>query len=260
MIPVDKDLTILQGKTFSLPIRWEVEPYVYKAVTDISQTAPVQITCVGHGVPDGWRVAVVSAKGMTQINAANTPPKDSDYVVATVVDADTLELNTINAAGFKPYTSGGYVQYRTPKDLTGFTARMSIKDKHATTYANLWKASTAYAEGTRCVIADGTVLIATTAGTSDTTEPTGAGADGTVTWAADTTFSGARELLSLTTTNGFIVVDDAAYSIELTLPEATTQAIEWKKGVYDLELVSSGGDVSCLLRGNVAVVNEVTKP
>lgn len=129
MIPVDKDLTILQGKTFNLPIRWEVEPYVYKEVTGISQTAPAIIECVGHGVPDGWRVAVVSAKGMTQINAANTPPKDSDYVVATAVDADTLELNTVNAAGYKPYTSGGYIQYRTPKDLTGFTARMSIKDK-----------------------------------------------------------------------------------------------------------------------------------
>ena len=201
MIPVDKDLTILQGKTFSLPIRWEVEPYVYKPITGISQAAPAIVDCTGHGVPDGWRVAVVSVKGMTQINAASNPPKDNEYVVATVVDADTLELNTVNSSGYKPYTSGGYVQYRTPKDLTDYSARMSIKDK-----------------------------------------------------------VGGTELLSLTTANARIAIDEAGYSIELVLSEADTAAIDWKKAVYDLELVSPTGVVSCLLRGNISVVYEVTTP
>lgn len=46
-----------------------------------------------------------------------------------------------------------------------------------------WAASTAYAVGDRVTITDGTILTATTAGTTGTVEPTGAGVDGTVTWA-----------------------------------------------------------------------------
>jgi len=128
MSPIKKDLTILQGRTFSYPLKWEIEPIVYKPITGITQAAPCVVTAVGHGLPDGWRVVVVSVKGMTQINAS-TPPKDSEYVVAKVLTVDTIELNTVNAAEYKAYTSGGYVQYNTPQDLTGYVARMSIKDK-----------------------------------------------------------------------------------------------------------------------------------
>jgi hypothetical protein len=128
MLPIKKDLTILQGRTYSHPIKWETEPVIYKPITAITQAAPCIVTAVGHGLPDGWRAAIVSVKGMTQINASN-PPKDSEYVVAKVLTANTIELNTVNAAEYKAYTSGGYVQYNTPQDLTSYIARMSIKDK-----------------------------------------------------------------------------------------------------------------------------------
>lgn len=124
-----QNFTILQGKTFSQVIRWETKPIVYKAITAITKAAPARITATAHGIPDGWRVAIVSAKGMTQINAKNTPPKDSDFTPSTFVDANTIELNSVNAADYTAYTSGGYVQYNTPKSLTGFTARMAIKDR-----------------------------------------------------------------------------------------------------------------------------------
>lgn len=124
-----KDLTILQGKTFSLLLRWEVEPIVYKQITAIQQTAPVRITSAEHGIPDGWRVAITSVKGMTEVNAEANKVRDRDYNPVTVVDMNTVEINAINAAGFKPYVSGGYLQFNTPADLEGYTARMSIKDK-----------------------------------------------------------------------------------------------------------------------------------
>lgn len=123
------DIVIQQGKTFSLAVRWETEPVVYKAITGAQKTAPVRLTVAAHGVPDGWRVAVTSVKGMTQLNAANTPPRVRDYVAATVVDADTLDLNSINAAEYSTYLSGGYLQYYTPVDLSSYTARMTIKDR-----------------------------------------------------------------------------------------------------------------------------------
>jgi len=124
-----KDLTILQGKTFSLPIRWEAPPIVYKPITAITQTAPVQVEVIGHGVVNGWRCAITSVKGMIELNPVSDAVRDSDYHQATALDTDTLEFNDINAASYKAYISGGYVQYNTPVNLTGMTARMEIKDR-----------------------------------------------------------------------------------------------------------------------------------
>lgn len=123
------DITIEKGKTFKLVVRWENETIIYKAIQSITKTAPAVIGCTGHGVPDGWPVAIVSVNGMKEINALNTPPKEKEYVKATFIDANSIELNTVNAAGFSTYTTGGYVQYYEPHDLANSTARMKIKDK-----------------------------------------------------------------------------------------------------------------------------------
>ena len=194
-----KDLTIEQGKTFSQVVRWESLPIVYKPITAITQAAPVRITAASHGLPNGWRVAIVSAKGMTQVNAENTPPKDKDYKLATVVDPNTVELNAVNSAGFKAYTSGGFLQYNTPVSLAGFTARLSIKDK-----------------------------------------------------------IGGTQLLSLTTENSGITIDDSAKTITLSISATASAALTWKKGVYDLEMISPAGVVTALISGVVTVVPEVT--
>ena len=257
MSPIKKDLTILQGRTFSYPLKWEIEPIVYKPITGITQAAPCVVTAVGHGLPDGWRVAIVSVKGMTQINASN-PPKDSEYVVAKVLTADTIELNTVNAAEYKPYASGGYVQYNTPQDLTSYVARMSIKDKISPTTAMLWTASTVYPAGFHVLTSDGTVLKAAIGGTSDVVEPTAVGVDGTVTWEAVSSFSGSRELMSLTTTNLRILIDNTTKTIKLDIDALDTATITWRKGIYDLELESPSGVVTALMYGNVTVTNEVT--
>ena len=124
-----EDLTIQQGRTFSLAIRWESPPIVYRPITAIAHTAPARLTVPTHGVPDGWRVAITNVKGMTEINAEANKLTSRDYHQATVVDANTLDINDINAAGYKAYTSGGYIQYGTPVDLTGFEARMAIKNR-----------------------------------------------------------------------------------------------------------------------------------
>lgn len=124
-----KDIVIQQGKTFALVLRWETLPIQYKTITAIQQTAPARLTVTGHGFPDGWRCAVTNVKGMTEINAEANNLRDKDYNPITVIDANTVEINAINAAGFRAYTSGGVLQGNTPVDLTGFTARMTIKDK-----------------------------------------------------------------------------------------------------------------------------------
>lgn len=131
-----KDLTIQQGKTFSLPVRWENgDLVVRKPITAISLAfgAP-RLTVASHGLPAGWRTYVTRCQGMKQINAADIPPRDNDYHPATVIDATTIELNDIdpvddNGKEWPAYSDSGFLNWNAPVDLTGYTARMKIKDK-----------------------------------------------------------------------------------------------------------------------------------
>lgn len=254
----NKDLIITKGKTFSLVVRWETDPIIYKPVSAVTGVAPLTLTVPTHGCPDGWRAAMTGFKGMTEVNPSD-PNRlvDRDYNQATVVDADTLAFNKINASLFKTYTSGGVVQYNTPVDLTGFTARMSIK------------ARTQTSELLECSVG----------GVSGATKPTDAGQDGTVTWISVTAgvpgkewIAGATyvagdvidlaDLLRLTTDNARIVLDLVRSTISLVISAADTAAIDWRSGVYDLELVSPDAEpvVTELMSGKVTVVKEVTAP
>ena len=124
------DIELRRGATFVLPVRWETTPWLYAAIASISLTAPVAITSAAHTIPDGWNVAVVDAKGLTQLNAKNNPPKDSDMRRATVVSATQIQFNEISAAAFGKHQAGsGYLAWLTPHTLTGYTARMQIKDR-----------------------------------------------------------------------------------------------------------------------------------
>ena len=122
-----QDITIVKGATFSRVLRWESAPFVYKAITAITKAAPVSITATAHGVPDGWRVAIVSVQGMRQINAKNAPPRATDFHKATKTSADVIALNDVNSSEYDAWTSGGYIMYYTPVSLSGYTARMQIR-------------------------------------------------------------------------------------------------------------------------------------
>ena len=130
-----KDLSLVAGTSFSLVLRWESAPILRKAITAISvATGAPRITIAGHGIPDGWRVAVTGAKGMTELNAEDPARlRDLDYHQATVLDANTIELNEVNGADFKAWTSGGIVQWNTPVSLAGFAGIVRVEDRHGGT-------------------------------------------------------------------------------------------------------------------------------
>ena len=135
MTAVKKDFEILIGSSWDYVIRWGTTPIVRKPITaiDWSLGAP-RLSVSSHGLFEGWGVAVYGVKSPRQINAVNNPPEGSDYHSATVIDTGTIELNDVtpvdeNGQEWPAYTSGGFIQYDTPVDLTGYTARMSIKDK-----------------------------------------------------------------------------------------------------------------------------------
>jgi hypothetical protein len=186
-----KDFLIRKGETFSQALRWEAPPIIWKEITAISQTAPARLTVPAHGCKPNWRVKVSTPKSMRELDEVTTQ--------ATVIDADTVELNTVNASSYKPYTGGGYLSFNTPVDMTGMAARMSIKTK-----------------------------------------------------------VGGELLLSLTSLNGDIVVDEVNCTITLKLTAEVTAALTWKGGFYDLEMVAIDGSVTRLLQGKVRVVDEVT--
>lgn len=45
----------------------------------------------------------MNAKGLVDLNAENSPPKDAELRKITRIDANTVEINDINAAGFKAH-------------------------------------------------------------------------------------------------------------------------------------------------------------
>jgi hypothetical protein len=69
---------------------------------------------------------------MVEINTElddNGIPRKSKFKKLTVIDPDTVQLNDVDSSQFSTYKSGGYLMYYTPVDLTGYTARMTIKDQ-----------------------------------------------------------------------------------------------------------------------------------
>lgn len=115
------DFDIPRGKSFSKVLRWGQSRKTYKAISAATQAAPCMLTVTGHDIPDGWVFTIQGVKGMTALNSS-TPYK------AIVEDANTLELNDVDASGYPAYTTGGHIVYNTPVDLTGYTARMHIRE------------------------------------------------------------------------------------------------------------------------------------
>lgn len=121
--PVKLNFKVYQGATFNEVLRWESSKKIYKPITNVTQAAPCVVTATTHGVPDGWRVKITNVGGMTELNSVE------NYIQATKLTADTIELNSINAVGYKAYTSGGILEYNEPVNLTGYTARMQLREK-----------------------------------------------------------------------------------------------------------------------------------
>jgi hypothetical protein len=66
-------------------------------------------------------------------------------------------------------------------------------------------------------------------------------------------------LYSASTAGGQIVLGGTAGTIALTIPASDTAGFSWIRGVYDINLTSSGGIVTRLIQGNVIVSPEVTR-
>ena len=121
-------LSLRLGATADIPIRVESDELTFAPITAMTKSAPVNITVVGHGIPDGWRAAILNAGGMTELNATWNAIRDNDFHRISVLDVDTVAFPGITSRGFRTYTGGGDLAYYLPKDLSSYTgARMDIK-------------------------------------------------------------------------------------------------------------------------------------
>jgi hypothetical protein len=66
-------------------------------------------------------------------------------------------------------------------------------------------------------------------------------------------------LLELTTENGGITIDASGNTITIYIDATSTAALTWKQGVYEVEVISTGGKVDSLAVGDVSVKQEVTR-
>lgn len=126
--PAEVTWNIRQGRTFKYIVRPESLPLVYKPITAIAQSAPVTITATAHGLATGWGAAVTNVGGMTELNATANALREADFKPVTVVNPNTITINSVDAAGFDAYTSGGHLVYYTPVSLAGAVARLDIRD------------------------------------------------------------------------------------------------------------------------------------
>ena len=122
-------LSVRKGASTDLPLRIETGTMSFAAISAMANSAPLRVTAPGHNIPDMWHAAVIDARGMIELNAADSNKiREAEFHQVTVIDANTVDFMEISSASFKTYTGGGYLAYYEPLDLSGYTsARMDVK-------------------------------------------------------------------------------------------------------------------------------------
>jgi hypothetical protein len=124
----DYDITIKQGSTFALTLKYGQPQFTVKAITGITKSGQAVVTATGHGLTIDWPVWVVGVAGMDQLNhTADELRQACAAYYGYYVDANSLRLD-VDTTRFGTYTSGGEVLYHPPVNLTGYTARMQIRE------------------------------------------------------------------------------------------------------------------------------------
>jgi hypothetical protein len=121
------DIVIKQGVTFAQQLKYCQPVLTVKPITGATKSGQAVLTVPSHGLAVDWLVWVVGVAGMTKINHRSDQLKRvSDAYRAYYVDANTIRLD-LDTTRFSDYVSDGELLYLPPVDLTGYTARMKVK-------------------------------------------------------------------------------------------------------------------------------------
>lgn len=127
------DITITRGKTFEFAFLYAEDDLLYLPISGMPSKAPCRLTIAGHGIPDGWPVQVQGCKTPVELNT-----QDGESLIAKVIDANTIEFNSINASAWKALSGAGVVVLNKPLDLTGWQCRAQVRDKVGGTVLFTW--------------------------------------------------------------------------------------------------------------------------
>ncbi len=109
------DITLTQGKTFELALMYATDERVYRPLAGVPSVAPVRLHVPDHGMPDGWPFDIACVPRPDELNGQN--------YIARVIDQDTVEINDLLGACWRPWSSGGILSYQKPEDISGWQAR-----------------------------------------------------------------------------------------------------------------------------------------
>lgn len=124
----DYDIQIKQGSTFALTLKYGQPQFTVKPITGITKSGQAVVTAPSHGLTIDWPVWIVGVAGMDQINHTSDELRQACAAYyGYYVDTNTLRLD-VDTTRFGAYTSGGEVLYHPPVNLTGYTARMQIRE------------------------------------------------------------------------------------------------------------------------------------
>ena len=121
-------LKVPRGATFRKGWVWYDGADVVKPITSIAKGFHTTITSPAHGLPaTNIPVALLDVDELNTLDSSGKPSFETkDRILATVLSPDTFSVE-VDSSEFSDYTSGGYLVYRPPKVLTGFSARMQFR-------------------------------------------------------------------------------------------------------------------------------------
>lgn len=117
-------LVINPGRVLLQAFRWAESARTYRTVTAVSLSAPCLLTVPGHGLPDAWPFRLEGIKGPDLLNS--DPEDPVSCYRAQVASADTLQLE-LSTLGQKPLVGQAALSYLKPVDLSGYSARFTLK-------------------------------------------------------------------------------------------------------------------------------------
>jgi len=122
MTPASIPLRLIQGTTLNKTLRLLQPSRIYREISAIAASAPVRLTVTGHGLTGTWPAWFAGVVGLA---ALNRDPGSGRPHLARVIDANTLEVNVIDASGAK--ASGGRLIYLPPINLAGVTGLLRVR-------------------------------------------------------------------------------------------------------------------------------------
>lgn len=117
------NITIEQGATYNLGFNWYGAGKLCKLIEGLTPGCPTLISIASHGLPS----TSVTPVYVSHVQGAKRANTDGKPVKATYVDSGSFYIDA-DTVGQTYKANTGLVTWFAPTDLTGYTARMHIRE------------------------------------------------------------------------------------------------------------------------------------